>query len=74
MMNFQNLVQTAIRQNPQLQQNPQMQNYIQVLMSGDSQRGEQLARNICESIGITPEQGVQQAQQMVQQMFGRGPF
>lgn len=74
MMNFQNLVQTAIRQNPKLQQNPQMQNYIQILMSGDSQRGEQLARNICESMGITPEQGVQQAQQMVQQMFGRGPF
>lgn len=77
--NFQNFLQNAIQRNPQvqqnLQQNPQMQNYLQVLMSGDAQRGEEMARNLCQSMGISPEQGVQQAQQMVQQMFGgRMPF
>lgn len=71
---FQNFLQNAIQRNPQvqqnIQQNPQMQNYLQILMSGDAQRGEEMARNLCQSMGITPEQGVQQAQQMVQQMFG----
>lgn len=70
-MNPQNILQQILRSNPNMQQNPQMQNYIQVLMSGDSARGEELARNLCQSMGISPEEGVSQAQQMVQQFLGQ---
>lgn len=74
-MNPQQLVQQAIQRNPNLANNPQTQQYIQVLMSGDAQKGQELARNICGSFGVTPEQGVQQAQQFFQQnrnIFGGG--
>lgn len=74
-MNPQQLVQQAIQRNPTLANNPQAQQYIQVLMSGDAQKGQELARNICGSFGVTPEQGVQQAQQFFQQnrnIFGGG--
>lgn len=56
-----NFLNQALQQNPNLQSNPQAQNYIQVLQSGDQQKGQQLAENICKSMGITPEQAVQQA-------------
>lgn len=55
------LLNRAIQQNPNLQNIPQAQNYIRVLQSGDAQQGQQLAENICKSMGITPEQAVQQA-------------
>lgn len=67
---FQQALQHAIQNNPNIQQNPQLQNYAQVLLSGDRQRGEELAKNLCQSMGISPEQGVQQGQQLFQQMFG----
>lgn len=56
-----NLLNNALQQNPSLQNNPQAQNYIQILQSGDAQKGQQLAENICKSMGVTPEQAVQQA-------------
>ncbi len=68
-INPQQMVQRMIRMNPNLQNNPQAQQYIQVLMNGDSKRGEELARNICQSYGVTPEQGVQQAQSFIKQHF-----
>lgn len=74
-VNPQQLVQQAIQRNPNLANNPQAQQYLQVLMSGDAQKGQELARNICGSFGVTPEQGVQQAQQFFQQnrnIFGGG--
>ena len=75
-MNPMQFIQQAIQRNPNIANNPQAQQYLQVIMSGDSQKGQELARNICGSFGITPEQGVQQAQQFFQQnqrnIFGGG--
>lgn len=68
-INPQQMVQRMIQMNPNLQNNPQAQQYIQVLMNGDAKRGEELARNICQSYGVTPEQGVQQAQNFIKQHF-----
>lgn len=70
----QEIVKQAIQRNPQLANNPQAQQYIQVLMSGDAQKGQELARNICGSFNVTPEQGVQQAQQYFSQMNNQGFF
>ncbi len=71
-INPQQLLQMAIQRNPNLQNNPQAQQYIQVLMSGDAQRGQELASNICNSMGVTPQQAVQQAQNYISQMMPPG--
>ena len=59
-----NLLQFAlgmIDRNPNIQNNPNAKNMIEVLRSGDANRGEQLAANICESMGISKEDAVSQA-------------
>ena len=71
-MNPQQLLQSAMQRNPNIANNPQAQQYIQVLMSGDAQRGEELARNICNTYGISPEQGLRQAQSFFQSKFQGG--
>lgn len=50
-----------LMRNPNVANNPQMQNYIQVIQSGDNAKGAEIARNICQSYGVTPEEGIQQA-------------
>lgn len=61
-----NLLNQAIQNNPALRDNAQAQNYIHVLQSGDSQKGQQLAENICKTMGVTPQQAVQQAMSFFQ--------
>lgn len=39
------------------------QNYIDTIRSGDSSRGEQLAMNIINSMGISKDQAISQARQ-----------
>ena len=58
-MNGPNLMQFAmnmIKQNPNIARNPQAQAMLQVLQSGDAQKGQQIAQNLCQTYGITPEQ------------------
>ena len=50
-----------ISRNPNLANNPQAQSFINVIQSGDSKKGEEIARNLCNTYGVTPEQAVQQA-------------
>lgn len=66
----QQFIQRAIQNNPNIRQNPQLMEYANILLSGDSQKGEALAKNLCRSMGISPEQGVQQGQELFKQMFG----
>ena len=61
MPNPMQLVQNIVRSNPQLQSNPQAQQKLNVIMSGDSARGQQIAQNLCNSMGITPEVAVANA-------------
>lgn len=63
------LMQRAIQNNPNLANNPNSQRIIQILQSGDSKAGEELARNICQSLGMSPEQAYQQA---IQGFRGKG--
>lgn len=55
----------AVQSNPQLQQyinsDPQRQELFEVLKSGDATRGQQIANQLCQERGLTPEQGLQQA-------------
>lgn len=69
---IQMLIQNAINRNPQLSQNPQTQAIINALMNGDKATGEQLAKNYCDTYGISPDQGVQQAQNFFRQLLSGG--
>lgn len=63
-MNGPNLMQFAmnmLKQNPNVARNPQAQAMVQVLQSGDAQKGQQIAQNLCQTYGITPEEAVKQA-------------
>ena len=60
-MDIRDIAINMISKNPQFANNPQAQNYLQIIRSGDSQQGEQIARNLCQTYGVTPDQAVQQA-------------
>ena len=46
---------------PQVVNNPNAQSMIQVIQNGDAKKGEEIARNLCDTYGIKPEDAVQQA-------------
>lgn len=49
--------------NPAISDNPQARTYIDVLQSGDAQRGEEIANNLLETYGMTKDQALAQAKQ-----------
>lgn len=61
MPDIKNLAMNLIYQNPQIAQNPNAQSMLNVIERGDAQKGEEIARNLCNSYGITPEQALTQA-------------
>ena len=46
---------------PSMANNPNARAMIQAVQSGDAEAGQRIARNLCQSYGVTPEQAVQQA-------------
>lgn len=59
-----NMMQFAldmIQNNPALQNNPNAREMINVIRSGDVERGQQIARNICDTYGVKPEDAIAQA-------------
>lgn len=69
---MQQMVQQMMQRNPHIANNPQAQEYLKVIMSGDAQRGQEIAQNLCKTYGITPQEGVQQAQNFFSGMFNNG--
>lgn len=61
MPNPMNFVMNMLRNNPQVSNNPQAQEWLQVIQSGDQARGEEIANNILNSMGMTKEQAMQEA-------------
>ncbi len=61
MPNMREIALQLISQNPQLANNPQAQNYINTIQNGSSDDIKQLAMNICNSYGVTPEQAADRA-------------
>lgn len=54
---FQNMIQN----NPGIQNNPMAQNFISIMQSGDTKRGEEMANNILSTYGVTKDQAMNQA-------------
>lgn len=52
-----------IANNPNIANNPEAQQLLEVIQSGDSQRGQQVADNICKTYGITREDAIMRAKQ-----------
>lgn len=52
-----------IKAHPNIAANPQALAYIEVLESGDSKRGQELANNLLETYGMTREDALAQAKQ-----------
>lgn len=50
-----------VRKNPNVVNNPQAQSYIDTIQSGDKQKIEQLARNLCQTYGVSVEEAAKQA-------------
>lgn len=48
---------------------PRAAKAIQLIQNGDIKGQEEMARNLCQSIGITPEQAMEQIQQKMQRGF-----
>ena len=57
------LAMNMLRSNPNVAQTPMGQQFMQVLQRGDAQAGAQMAMNICNSMGKTPQQMMQEIQQ-----------
>ena len=48
--------------NPNIASKPQAQARFNVSKSGDAKRGEEIARNLGNTMGVTPEEATKQAQ------------
>lgn len=64
MLNMRDFAMNLISSNPQIAQNPQAQEMINVIKSGDVERGKQIANNLCQTYGVTPDQAIAQARKM----------
>lgn len=63
MPNLEQFAMLLLQKNPKIANSPQGQQFMEILKSGDAAKGEQMARNYCNSYGVTPEEGYNQAKQ-----------
>lgn len=61
MIDFRGFALSMIRNNPNIANNPNAMEMVRVIEQNDSVKGEQLARNLCNTYGVTPQQGIDQA-------------
>lgn len=52
-----------LQSNPQFASNPQAQALMNAIQNGDSAKGEEVARNICKTMGMSEEEALKQAKQ-----------
>ena len=55
------MAMNLLSQNPNIANNPNAQEFISVIQNGDSKRGQEIANNLCQAYGISPEDAVKQA-------------
>lgn len=55
------MAMNLISQNPAIANNPQAQEYLKVIQSGDAQRGQEIAENLCQTYGVSREDAISQA-------------
>lgn len=55
------MLKNLVASNPAIKDNPMTAGMMDVLESGDAKRGEQMAENICNSMGVTKDEALNQA-------------
>lgn len=50
-----------LQRNPQVMNNPQAQGLMEVIQSGDANKGKRMAENLCKTYGVTPDQALEEA-------------
>lgn len=63
MLDIRQFALNLIQRNPKIADNPQAQGYLEVIQNNDSQKGRQIAENICKSYGMTKEEALNRAKQ-----------
>lgn len=58
-----NMAMNLLRNNPNIANNPRNREMIDALSSGDDTRCKQIAENLCQSYGTTPEEAIKKARQ-----------
>ena len=61
MVDIRNMALNLLSQNPSISNNPNAREFINVIRSGDSARGEQIAQNLCNTYGVSKEDAVKNA-------------
>lgn len=56
-----NFAINMLQRNPQFANNPQAQKLMEIIQNGDSQQGEKMAENLCETYGMTKDQALTEA-------------
>lgn len=63
MLNFKDFAINLISRNPRVANNPQAQEMIEAIRTNDVEKGQMIAKNICDQYGKTPDEMVTQAKQ-----------
>lgn len=62
-MDLKNFAMNLIKNNPQIANNPNASEMLNTIQNGDSAKGQQIAVNLCNTYGISPEQALAKAKQ-----------
>lgn len=60
-MGLAQMAMNRISSDPNLQKNPQARAFIDIMQRGDIAQGQQMARNLCQSFGVSEQEALQQA-------------
>ena len=55
------MAMNRISSDPNFQRNPQAKAFMDIMQRGDVAQGEQMARNLCQSFGMSEQEALQQA-------------
>lgn len=61
MSDIKDIALRLIERNPAVAGNPNALHMVEVIRSGNAQEGERLARNLCQSYGVKPEDALKSA-------------
>lgn len=60
-MGLAQMAMNRISSDPNLQKNPQARAFVDIMQRGDAAQGQQMARNLCQSFGVSEQEALQQA-------------
>lgn len=60
-MGLAQMAMNKISSDPNLQKNPQARAFMDIMQRGDVAQGQQMARNLCQSFGVSEQEALQQA-------------